>query len=420
MKTKRMAFFLNCLILASGYNNIIFAEDIADYLHTVQADNIRGEYLLNGEKSKLEKDRMKYEKLITKKPNNGDAYTSLSYIYSYMDNDDKSLEYGLKAEECGAKKTQLFNQIGMLYTKKGNNEKAAEYYKKTLEYGDNNIIAIYNLGVIYYNTKNYVEAEKFAEKVLDIDTKYYDANTLLGKIYFDKKDYEAARKCFELELKNNSYAPQPYHYLGKIMDIQGDNIDKIIHNYYIALSVSPFNQEVRKDLIDVYSKKGDAYKEIIEGEKKLLEMKEMDSSLYNYGMLLIRSNNKKDMEKGYMAIWEQSKRYPKYPNIWNIKANYYFRSGDFAEADKCYIFEQVLNPNNLDMWYNKALMHYNGSKMYKDRKGFLERAHEYITKCTLIDPLDTDSQEFKKSIEAELKEIPQNISIQKSTNTTSK
>ncbi|HBU69382.1 MAG TPA: hypothetical protein DEE98_03255, partial [Elusimicrobia bacterium] len=148
MKTKRMAFFLNCLILASGYNNIIFAEDIADYLHTVQADNIRGEYLLNGEKSKLEKDRMKYEKLITKKPNNGDAYIHLSYIYSYMDNDDKSLEYGLKAEECGAKKTQLFNQIGMLYTKKGNNEKAAEYYKKTLEYGDNNIIAIYNLGVI--------------------------------------------------------------------------------------------------------------------------------------------------------------------------------------------------------------------------------------------------------------------------------
>ncbi len=155
--------------------------------------------------------------------NSADIFKKNAYFFSFVEDNEKSLNYLVLALRCTSKNSEDFsnilNGIAQYYIKFKNFEKAKSFLFKTLIYSQNrNTIryakALGDLALIYKEQKNHQKAIEYLKKDIVISTAINEdrniiyAKILLSKIYLETKDYLAAEKNLkeaQLLTKNKPY-----------------------------------------------------------------------------------------------------------------------------------------------------------------------------------------------------------------------
>jgi len=373
-------------------------ENVEKYFQHINLDISRGEYLLYGEKSKIWKVKNDLEKM----DKDLWVYERLAYTYLYLGDIESALKYGLEAVKEGTSDPKVINLSANLLYNKNELEKALELYRKTLEIDSENLTALYNAALILFDNNTLIDSRKMLNHVLAKKTDYYDANFLLGSISEKENNLEEAKKYYEKELNLYPAHPDVNYRMASILQNENTEIEIIIHHLYLAVSSSPFNQKYRKDLITAYEKKGGDCLNIAADEKKLLEMQDMDSTLYNYAHYLIQSNN--DIDEAIKAIKKQIDKYPKYPGAYSLLGNLFMEKSMYTEAFVCFNKEIENNPNNIVLWYNNAMDSYRRGIENKDLKSVI-KSKQMVDKCLAIDPLDKLSLDLKQDINRSLSSV---------------
>lgn len=148
------------------------------------------------------------------------SYNNLGSVYSQKGDNDKALEYFIKALSIIGEKSPLaglsYNNIGTIYLEKGDYDRALEYFQKALTIRlqvlgeENTEIAKYynNIGIAYKGKGDYDKALEFFQKSLLINLRIlgeeqiFVANNYnnIGTIYSHKDDFKQAIKYYEKSL----------------------------------------------------------------------------------------------------------------------------------------------------------------------------------------------------------------------------
>lgn len=394
----------------------LYSSDAEKLLYAVHSYITKGDYLILQEKSELYNIKKEMEEELKGDPEDEEAYGNLSYVYFYMGLTNQALDAGLKSIKYGTDEPKFINMVANLYAIKDNPDKAKKYYSKTLEEDDENKTALFNMALIYINEKQFKQAKKYLNRLYEEDNEYYELNYLRGNIAYEKKEYDKAKIYYKMEVKNYpSHAGANYH-LGKIIDAEKGDLDEIIHWYYQASLSDPFNRDIRKSLISAWKRKGKAYKDIIKKEKRMLKIKRMDSTLYNYVQYYERlaeeAFEKKDKDEFFSmlvhcmaGIAKLLKKHPDYPNANNFQAALYLKmQTSFDKVEPYFDKEEKYYPNNSSLFYNKAYFYTVRGINTLDKED-IKRAKSCYEKCLLLDPLDKEAEIKLKKINDLLKKI---------------
>jgi signal transduction histidine kinase len=151
-----------------------------------------------------------------------EVYSMVSQLYSFIDNSEKSIEYGKKSVVMNSDNPSSLYALGLAYFCAHRYEEAKEYFDKALRICEieNNIRL---MGIIYQRLANYFlyvfdldRAESFARQSLDIKLKFNRADCgtihiILGKVEqlrgnFDKSE-AYIREALEIA---NEYEPEAF------------------------------------------------------------------------------------------------------------------------------------------------------------------------------------------------------------------
>lgn len=163
----------------------------------------------------------------------------------------------------------ILNNIGLCYMKSAEDEKAIEYFMKALSFNPKAVQTYINLADVYYRGNNMIEGINLLEngvtlmpdeialkhylsrfylkdarydlamtqlfEILDIDPDNLDAYWDLGNVQFELGDYDSAVENYETVLEKITTNAVMY-YQTAITYESGDNISKAISNHLKAIS----------------------------------------------------------------------------------------------------------------------------------------------------------------------------------------
>jgi|YNPMSStandDraft_2_1061718.scaffolds.fasta_scaffold00007_10 tetratricopeptide (TPR) repeat protein len=117
----------------------------------------------------------------------------IGYIYDYIGNYYKAIEYFEKVLKAGFESTQTYNALGALYYKIGEVKKAISYVKKALSINRNNYNAMNTLGYILVDSGINIDTGlKLIKKSLENDMENPARLDSMGWAYFKKGEYNLA------------------------------------------------------------------------------------------------------------------------------------------------------------------------------------------------------------------------------------
>lgn len=127
----------------------------------------------------------------------------IGYIYDYVGNIYKAIEYFEKVLKAGFESTQTYNALAALYYKSGETKKAIVYAKKALQINKNNYNAMNTLGYILVDTGINIDLGiKLIKKSLEQDMDNPARLDSMGWAYYKKGDYNLAytflKKAYEI------------------------------------------------------------------------------------------------------------------------------------------------------------------------------------------------------------------------------
>lgn len=117
---------------------------------------------------------------------NNDHYKSiynLGSLYSDLDEDDKSIQYFLRASVLQPSDVDVWCNLGNAYRNRKLVDKAIKCYKKSIEIDRNELMGYYNLAVVYQDIDRIDHAIRNYEKVLEIDPHHCNTLMNLGLAY---------------------------------------------------------------------------------------------------------------------------------------------------------------------------------------------------------------------------------------------
>lgn len=182
---------------------------------------------------------------------------------------EKALDLFLRLVEGEAENPNLLSNIGLCYSKLAEDEKAVEYFLKALSLNPKAVQTYINIADVYYRNKQTAAAINMLEnavtlmpdeialkhylsrfyaqdcrydlameqlfEILDIDEENLDAYWDLGNIQFELGDYDSAAANYESVLARVTDNAVMY-YQTAITYEANDNIDKAISNHLKAIS----------------------------------------------------------------------------------------------------------------------------------------------------------------------------------------
>lgn len=155
-----------------------------------------------------EKDAQKYyEKAIKLDPNHPYSLLNLANIYERQDQNEKALEFALRASKLIPEEETVSYNLGVIYYKLGDYDKMKECYLKEINKPHPSYLAYYNLGIYYKEIKDYKKAKECYVKSLEIKKDDYAIWYNLGCIHVLETNYESAEHCFKCSylLDNNTF-----------------------------------------------------------------------------------------------------------------------------------------------------------------------------------------------------------------------
>ena len=137
-----------------------------------------------------------YNKAIEIYPEYLFAYVNLGNLYARFNENEKALEYFLKAKELDkdASANSDYN-LAVVYNNLGDKEKAEYYYLEELKTKDPYPATYYNLGILYKEMGKYDKSLQYYLQALKLDEKDFDAWYNLACLYALMNDFDNAFSC---------------------------------------------------------------------------------------------------------------------------------------------------------------------------------------------------------------------------------
>ena len=137
-----------------------------------------------------------YNKAIEIYPEYLFAYVNLGNLYARFNDNNKALEYFLKAKELDkdCSSNSDYN-LAVVYNNLGDKDKAEYYYLEELKTKDPYPSTYYNLGILYKEKGEYEKSLQNYLKALKLDEKDFDAWYNLACLYALMNDFDNAFSC---------------------------------------------------------------------------------------------------------------------------------------------------------------------------------------------------------------------------------
>ncbi len=142
------------------------------------------------------------------KPNFHVSHGTLAYIYQKQGQEEKAVQYYLKAVTLNPEAADALLNLSLIYAKSGENDKALFYGEKAVAANPNYLKAHHNLGNLHYMRKDYAKAIWFYQKTVEIDPGYANGYNNIGSCFMAVRQYGKAaafyRKALEVSPENPS------------------------------------------------------------------------------------------------------------------------------------------------------------------------------------------------------------------------
>lgn len=137
-----------------------------------------------------------YQKAIEIYPEYLFAYVNLGNLYARFNDNNKALEYFLKAKEldCDKSANSDYN-LAVVYNNLGDKDKAEYYYLEELKTKDPYPATYYNLGILYKEKGEYDKSLQYYLKAIELDEKDFDAWYNLACLYALMNDFDNTFSC---------------------------------------------------------------------------------------------------------------------------------------------------------------------------------------------------------------------------------
>jgi type IV pilus biogenesis/stability protein PilW len=131
------------------------------------------------------------------------AAYNLGVVYFNKKDIDKAIEYYQKAVSLRDDNSNAYYNLGYCQEEKKALPKALEYYKKAASLDSSFKEAYYRMGVIYQEQQDYPKVLESLKKAVEIDPDYLAAHLLMGKTYLKVGNTEMARRKLDIVAKTD-------------------------------------------------------------------------------------------------------------------------------------------------------------------------------------------------------------------------
>lgn len=246
-------------ILTEGQEKFSDNQNIAKLLKDVKADS-DAETLEKAYSCYNSGNYNKALELYSSIPETTDTILGIAGAYQGLKQDDKALEYYLKAFETAPNNSDIAYSIGAIYANSQNYKEAKKYFQKSADLNPNNTMA--------------------KEGVLDMNDVLSQNDVLDAVKLVEEKNYEEALKLLNQALVSNPKNPDAYYYRASIYDAQ-NKYQLAIENYKKSLEYNN-NQDVTYYLIAIDYENLNNHKEALGYYKKFLDLYKTDDEYSQY------------------------------------------------------------------------------------------------------------------------------------------
>ncbi len=220
--------------------------------------------LLN--KGKLAAARTGCETIISKEPENGEAYLTLGKVHYASGDDDKAFDAYEKAVEFAGDNLSAMVNLGILHAKKGERDTAISYFELVLKADENEGEALFNLGKELILSGKEEEAEGYLVKAVKLLPERPEGHFFLGLSYYKQGKLEESITHFDRVLAINPGDSTALLNRARCKATLKDN-ESALNDLELALQLAPYyRDEIEKDEVFKSFRKSKRFKAIIEGE----------------------------------------------------------------------------------------------------------------------------------------------------------
>lgn len=192
---------------------------------------------------------------VSKYPKNAACNRRKGDAYYWQEEYKNALKYYLKAEELGAKDSELYYHISYCLSMIKDFKKALDYANKGIFINKTDAFAYYRKGFVYFEAEDYddaLEAYLEAEKLTPDVPAFYDMYARMSVIYSTKKQHEKALEYLDKALKLNKKAYDLHYSKGYILLYDLKKYSEALKEFKLAYKFDTVFPDLISDMVNTY------------------------------------------------------------------------------------------------------------------------------------------------------------------------
>ena len=269
-----------------------------------------------------------------------------------------------------------YNESGLVYLNKKQYEKALEEFDQSIKLYPSYAEAYYNRGEVYYEKDEYEKALSDFDKAIELDltyTKiiksnedYLEAYLDCGEDYYEKDEYDKALVYLDRAIELNPQYAEAYHIRGKVYN-EKQEYDKALVDLNKAIEMDSPHEYMYFERGQTYLNKGD-YDRAIADFTKTIELNQKYAVAYfyrgkayyekkEYDKVMIDFDRAIELDSFWAMAIDQ---YPNCESAYYKRGIGYMKAENYDRAIADFTKVIKMNPNNVNAYFNRALMYENG------------------------------------------------------------
>ena len=333
-------------------------------------------------------------KAVTINPDHQDAWSSLGFGYSALEEYETAIDALTKAADKGPQNQYILFEMGKVLNKLNRHEDAVAALTKVVETNHDHFNAFFITGLSYSALGKSEEAIEAYQKAIEIKPDMLDAlESLAQELYFKKLFLESA-EMYEKAIK---ITPDNHILWSKLANVryEAEQFEKAIEAGQKSVSYSYKELEPWMTLGNAYTAL-EKHSDAISAYSKASEIAPENVTIWN---LIGKSYYaQKDFEKAIEALESAIKLNPSIEDTWLNIGLAYFAQEKFTEAANAFLKTTEIEPQKTNLWLQlgdtyMALQQFSDSVACYSKAALLEPlSHDILYRkgvaCTRIEDFD--------------------------------